>query len=585
MQTPKALKLAATGVAALAVAILLAGILYVPYSFAQPPSGADQPRVHYNTKNSTRFTGANAAEIGAVVARALYPATTDVNRPDVIILYREHDWQAGLQATPLLRPLRAVLLPDTIDPQVLTDLNPARSRVLSGAQVLLLGEAVAPVGDFTVGQLGPAQIAPLLEAAGAAPRHAVLVDAADPATALLVAPWAAYSGDLVVFDRTAVPPNLPINVMADLAGGTPAATAVAFAQHDDPALPLFGWGMNAESLTGYRGYVIAPHGDWATGLLSANLAVRGKPGPLFWTEAERLPHAVNNYFFSQRAAFWVTPSEGPFHHFNILGDTAAVSFPAQSQADYAVEIGPYKLKGYAMGPLDMLGAVWVLLGMASALWIAVHEAKFLPRQNWIMRLAWPLLAFMIGPFGIPLYYLAYRRPIVRPQMDGDREMIVWDRPLWLQGLAATASAVGFGALFMVAGGYVVTLFGMPLMPLQGPLFLLGTPMILVMVINYVVAVLLAWPLFQTPMISMFYGISYGQALWKALPLVLLSMAAAALAMDPGMWYYMMSNMPMMPMEESISWFGVMFFTVFLAFLMAWPLNTFLVHRQRKSGVM
>jgi hypothetical protein len=63
------------------------------------------------------------------------------------------------------------------------------------------------------------------------------------------------------------------------------------------------------------------------------------------------------------------------------------------------------------------------------------------------------------------------------------------------------------------------------------------------------------------------------------------MTAAALAMNPGMWWYMMNKIPMMPTEESILWFGVMFTTGFLAFLMAWPVNYVLVRRHRKSGLM
>jgi hypothetical protein len=138
---------------------------------------------------------------------------------------------------------------------------------------------------------------------------------------------------------------------------------------------------------------------------------------------------------------------------------------------------------------------------------------------------------------------------------------------------------------MVTSGFIVTLSGMPLLPARGPLFWLGTPMILVMIINYVVAVLVSWPLYQTPMIAMFHGVSYVEALPRALPLVLVSMAAAALAMNPGMWWLMMSKFPMMPTEESILWFGTMFFTVFLAFLMAWPFNYLFVRRHQKAGLM
>lgn len=121
--------------------------------------------------------------------------------------------------------------------------------------------------------------------------------------------------------------------------------------------------------------------------------------------------------------------------------------------------------------------------------------------------------------------------------------------------------------------------------MTGNFFWLGTSMILVMIINYVVAVLVSWLLYQTPMIAMFYGVSYGAALGKALPVVLISMLAAAIAMNPSMWYYMMSNVPMMPSEESILWFGAMFFTVLLAFLVAWPFNYVFVRRQWKSGLM
>ena len=64
-----------------------------------------------------------------------------------------------------------------------------------------------------------------------------------------------------------------------------------------------------------------------------------------------------------------------------------------------------------------------------------------------------------------------------------------------------------------------------------------------------------------------------------------SMLAAAVGMNPSMWWMMMAKIPMMPTEESILWFGTMFFTVFVAFLIAWPLNYYFVREQRKAGLM
>ncbi|MDT8304727.1 MAG: DUF4396 domain-containing protein [Anaerolineae bacterium] len=594
MNLPRWFKVLAIALAGLMVVILLGAALSAPWRWMKPDSGGEQPRAHYNTKNTTRLAGDDLGQTAARVAQAVYPATTADNGPDVLLIYDDENWQAGLAAAPLLRPLNALLLPASAVDSLPDDFTVNGSDDAGGAQALLLDGASLQNGRFTAEGLAPADVASLLAENDAAPDHAILVDEEDPETALLAAPWAAYSGDLVVFDAADAPAGVPLFALGDVAaegealvarirGRNAGATAVAFASYDNDATAetaLFGWGMNAASLTGYRSYTIAPRGENAIGLLSANLARRGKPGPLFWTDAEELPQGVYNYFFSQRAAFWNTPSEGPFHHFYVLGNTDAISFKAQGQADYAVEIGHYFQKGFAAGPMDMLATAWLLLGVASAIWIALHEAKFLPSQNWLMKLAWPLLALMIGPFGIPFYRLAYNRPLIK-----HGKMLMWDRPLWLQGLVATASAVGFGGLIMVTSGYLVTLFGIPLIPMQSAAFLLGTPMILIMIINYVVAVVVAWLVFQTPMMATMHKKPYREALPLAFPIVVTSMLAAAVGMDPSMWWFMMSKFNMMPSEESVLWFGTMFFTVFLAFLAAWPLNYYFIRTQRKAGLM
>lgn len=586
MNVPNWLKPLGVTVAILVAALLLAGIFAVVYWGVKAPTGYDQSRLHWNTKNTTRFAGGSADEVAALVARAVYPATAPDTTPRTIILYDPADWQGGLAASSLIRPLDALLLPAGAAAQA--EIERLGSGEQGAPRVLVMNDAPAPEGGESE-QIVTASVSSLLDQAGASPRHVLVVDPDDPPSALLAAPWTAYSGDLVVFDAADAPDGLPRYALGGVAadgatridGGSPAATAVAFARYEDPANPLFGWGLSEADPTGYRAFTLARPDDPATALLSANLARRGKIGPLLWAGERELPAGVNAYLWSQRPAFWRVPNEGPFHHLWVLGDTAAISFPAQAQADYAVEIGPYRLKGPGASGLDMLASVWIALGLASALWIAFHQAKFLPGMHWVMRLAWPLLATMVGPFGIPAYVLAYNRPVMRQRM-----MTMWDRPLWIQGLVATASAVGFGGALMVATGYLMTLFGMPLIPNQlDGLFWLGAPMVLVMIANYVVAVLVSWPLFQTPMIAMFHGLPYRDALPKALPIVLVSMASVSLAMFPGMWWLMMMNLEQMPDEESILWFGVMYATVFLGFLMSWPFNYAFVRAQRKSGLM
>jgi len=469
MHLPKWFKVMAVIGAVMIAGILIGGILSVPYRFVKSPHGYEMPRVHYNTKNTTRFFGDNLNEVAARISQAVYPATSEADTPAVIFVYDPQEWQTGLAAASLLRPLNAILLPATAGTaDEINRLRPAGSPAVNGARVVLLDGVQVEGGSGQ--EMDLADILALRLELGEGPRHALLVDPNDPGTALLAAPWAAYSGDLVVFEAGDVPAGVPTYTLGNInlegataiTGDSPAAVAVAFAAFDDVANPFFGWGMNANSPTGYRAYTLARPDDPAMALLSANLNTHGKPGPLLWSGQQELPQVVNNYIWSQRAGFWVTPAEGPFHHFFVLGGPELISFPAQGQADYAVEIGPYLGKGVGMSGIDLLAAVWVALGIASAVWILFHEHKFLPQQNWVMRMAWPLMAMMSGPFGIPLYYLAYTRPLIQ-----SGKMTLWDRPLWLQGMVATVSAVGFGASIMIVSGWLVTFFGAPLIPSRG----------------------------------------------------------------------------------------------------------------------
>lgn len=586
----RALPILGSVLAGLTAALLAGGVLAVPLRFILPPRGYDQPRLHWNTKNTTRFAAADLAGIADLIALAVYPSTGPATRPEAVLLYDPGDWRPALQAASLLRAANALLYP-AVDGagDAVRRLRPRGSPALGGAQAVLIDSASVPLEGLAVRSLAGADIAAVRAKIEPAPRHAVVVDAEDPETALLAATWAAFSGDLVVFDANDVPRDLPQFALGEaragpdavrIGEGTPEKTAVAFAGFDDPRFPSFGWGMNASSLTGYRAYVLARKNDPAAAVLAANLAVRGKPGPLLWTGRRTLSQVVNDYLFSQRSAFWETPSEGPFHHVFVLGDLSRVTFPAQGQADDALEIGPYLGKGAGMSGIDMVAAAWVLLGLAGAVWVFAHEIRLLPMQSWVMRLAWPLMALLSGPFGPWLYRLSYDRPVL---VRGDR--ILWSRPLWLRSLSATVSAVGFGAPLMIATGFLMSFAGLPLLPMRGPFFFLGTPMVILMIVSYLAAVIVSWLVFQAPLLAMFRGRAYPRALGPALPLVLLSMTAAAAAMNPAMWWLMMSHLPMMPSEESILWFGVMFVSGFLALLLAWPFNHLLVRRSLKGGLM
>lgn len=181
MNLPKWFKILGIVVAVLVVAILIAGALAVPYRSTRPPTGYDQSRVHWNTKNSTRFDGQTLADVAVRVSQAVYPATDPANTPDAVILYSPDNWQGGLAAASLLRPLNAVLLPVTGGlAEELNRLQPAGSDYLDGGQLLLVDDVTAPEGDFSAKSMTTADIAGLLEQAGAPPQHVIIVDSEDP---------------------------------------------------------------------------------------------------------------------------------------------------------------------------------------------------------------------------------------------------------------------------------------------------------------------------------------------------------------------------------------------------------------------
>ena len=85
--------------------------------------------MHTNTTLSTRLSGGDAAQVSAAVARAVYPATLEENRPQVVIAYPAQDCGPGLTAASLIRPLKGVILAAGPDlPARVADLRPVGSE-------------------------------------------------------------------------------------------------------------------------------------------------------------------------------------------------------------------------------------------------------------------------------------------------------------------------------------------------------------------------------------------------------------------------------------------------------------------------
>ena len=305
---------------------------------------------------------------------------------------------------------------------------------------------------------------------------------------------------------------------------------------------------------------------------------------LFAGDGGGIPAATDRYVWSQRADWFVTPSETSFRHFWVAGDR--VSYAAQARLDVSVEKAAYLSKGsVALGPLEGLGLVFIALGVAGFVFVLLHGARLLPEVGSAMRAAWAFTALLLPVAGVILYLAAYRRPRLNPGETMPR----WLRPPAIQAAAGTAMGFGYGAPLMIAIGYLFVYYGFPLFFgewAHGWPFLFGAGMPLMMAGMYVGAVLLAWPFVQTGMQAMMHGTPHREMVWRALGVTSVSMAAVSLGMMSIAWWMMMERHPMMmPHEDELLWFFSMWLASAVGFLIAWPLNWPMVRGGLKMGSM
>ena len=337
----------------------------------------------------------------------------------------------------------------------------------------------------------------------------------------------------------------------------------------------FGWGRVYEERYGYFHYVIASLSDVESALAALPLAFTNAATLLYASEAGGFSPAVDNYLWQQRSDWFTTPSEGPFRHLWIAGD--GLSYAALARADLALEKADYPARGPAgLGPLEGLAIAFLSLGIGGALFVLYHSGRFIPEVMPGMRIAWTGTALVLPVIGVYLY-LAANDPLEEKRTQAQ------------QTAAATAMGFGYGAPLMIAIGYGFVWFGMPNFYGEwagGPFYLFGSGMFLMMIAMYVFAVLLAGPLAQFPMRRMMKKEMSNRAVfWMSMKVTALSMAAVSLGMMSMSWWTFKYHLPMMPKEDEILWFGVMWLASTAGFFAAWPLNWPMISRGLKMGNM
>ncbi|MGN6814503.1 MAG: cell wall-binding repeat-containing protein [Solirubrobacterales bacterium] len=333
----------------------------------------------FATNNTTRIGGADAATNAAGVALAVFPSTSDAQRPAAVTLVGEEDWAGAIAASVLMAPpVRAPILfsaPDEM-PQVsegaLDALDPQGSKETQGISLFVVGQVVVPnrPGKGVPIDSGDpastaAQIATLRdELFGGPPAHIVIASSSQPDFAMPAAAWAARSGDPVLYaEAKKLPaptaavlkkhPQVPVFVLGPgsaisagvvaeiekiskrvkrVAGPDPVANALALARY---RAGDFGWNVNDPG----HGFVLARSDSPAAAAAAAPLSASGTWGPLLLTDdAGALPAAVRNYLLDVKPGYTTDPTRAFYNHVWVIGDQDAIGVGQQAEVNELAEL-------------------------------------------------------------------------------------------------------------------------------------------------------------------------------------------------------------------------------------------------------
>jgi hypothetical protein len=211
--------------------------------------------------------------------------------------------------------------------------------------------------------------------------------------------------------------------------------------------------------------------------------------------------------------------------------------------------------------LDGVMLLWFLLAALALLFVAL-DIRSTPESP-VLKWGFVLLTAYIGVFGAFLYVLGCREPL-----PGLHERYTAAR--WRQTLGSTMHCVAGDGLGILAGAAISSLIGIT-----------GLTEIIV---EYVLGFAFGWTIFQALFMRDTAGGSYRKALANTFVPELLSMNFLMVGMVPTVMTLRMiirsANDPMMPHF----WF-VMSMGLLVGFIIAYPMNWWLVANHLKHGMM
>lgn len=127
-------------------------------------------------------------------------------------------------------------------------------------------------------------------------------------------------------------------------GYNPENFAINFAKFYDRE-EGFGWHSNRSRDDSNHNFILCSKEEPLMALVGSQLALKGKVGPILWTNKNYLSPLTENYLWRMKPNYWVTAAEGPYNSLWVMGNEDILPFSIQSRVDYTQEIQPYKTMG------------------------------------------------------------------------------------------------------------------------------------------------------------------------------------------------------------------------------------------------
>lgn len=211
--------------------------------------------------------------------------------------------------------------------------------------------------------------------------------------------------------------------------------------------------------------------------------------------------------------------------------------------------------------LDTVLVVWFALTALSVAYVAWDAYTRNPELK-VMKWGWVLVTL----YGGPVMAAAYALSCQKPQSERHEDFI---QPLWKQGLGSTIHCMAGDATGVIAAAAITAT--------------LGLPMWLDVTAEYLLGFGFGLFVFQALFARKMLGGSYVQAVRKTFMPEWLSMNAVMAGMIPTMVILMSRDMASMHVD-SLRFWGVMSLATLVGFVVAYPVNLWLVGTRLKHGM-